>query len=192
MRENNSSQTEDSLGESGRLSLDPQTTTKRSEHECFVGEMDGHYARTRPCDSNPSHAAELMLAMHWQALALHPPNVSILRRIDEPEAGQWLVLIASARLLDWIKLVGLERTKPWPPWPMTKRYALPGTVTLNPVVDGDIGFEDHRQCDKRTLRGRRAMPQQLVNTLVELCVHLEFGPFGIRNIATCLVGDTMG
>jgi hypothetical protein len=60
--------------------LDPQTTTRRSEHKRFMGEMDGHYARTRPCDSNPTHAAERMPDMHWQALALHPPNVSIPRR----------------------------------------------------------------------------------------------------------------
>jgi hypothetical protein len=170
MRENNSSQMEASLGESGRPSLDPQTTTRRSDHKRFVGEIDGHYARTRPCDSNPSHAAERMLGIHWQALALHPPNVSILRQKSPKQVAKnrcWPM----ARFDRERAAAGLERTKPWPPWPTTKRYVLPGIVAFDPVVERGIGFEDHGQCDKRTLRGRRAMPQPLVNTLAEIRAH---------------------
>jgi hypothetical protein len=97
------------------------------------------------------------------SLALHPPNVSIRDESSKPEAGQWLVSSASARLLDWIKLVGLERTKPCPPWTTTNRCALPGIVAFDPVVERDVGFEDFRQYDKRTL----VNVTTLVNTLAE-------------------------
>ena len=111
------------------------------------------------CEPGSRTHAYYAMASSSAASAQHQHSAASRQKL---ELATGSFFIASARLLDRIKPLGQERarTKPWPPWPTTTRYATSGIVASDPVVEGDIGFEDFCQCYKRILHGRRAMPQR--------------------------------